>query len=291
MFSINNQSFVARCALILILIIRTFGVIPARADSVTRYVKWNVVGTNDGKSGTDAYLDHIVAGVGTNNKAVLSGFAITAKNTNDYDYPAPFSRTSGMHYWNGNTLPDNWLERFNYYRQAAGLPLVVESPAYSADLANHVNYMLLNVPTEGLWHGETLGLPGYTAEGAQAAAESNLFWFPSGVSYTTPAITIDGWMASIHHRYGMLRPDLVTTGYGFGCDSQNCSSGLNVIRGIVWDSTLRPNGVIYPGPNQVNVNRDIIITWQFTGQSTVALINASLKNPLQDLNTITTEKR
>ena len=56
-------------------------------------------------------------------------------------------------------LSQNWLERFNYYRQAAGLPSVIESPAYSADLAKHVTYMLLNVPTEGLWHGETPGHP------------------------------------------------------------------------------------------------------------------------------------
>jgi cysteine-rich secretory family protein len=187
-----------------------------------------------------------------------------------------------------NNIPDNWLERFNYYRQAAGLPSVVESLAYSADLAKHVNYMLLNVPTEGLWHGETPGRPGYTAEGAQAAAESNLFWFPSGVSYTTPAIAIDGWMGSIHHRYGMLNPDLVTTGFGIGCDTQNCGAGLNVIRGLVGGNAPRPDGVIYPGPNQSNVNTDIILTWQFLWEPTVVLKNASLRNSSGQLIPITT---
>ena len=68
-------------------------------------------------------------------------------------------------------LSKNWLERLNYYRQAAGLPSVIEASVYSAALAKHTNYMLLNVPTEGLWHGETPGYPGYTIEGAQAAAD------------------------------------------------------------------------------------------------------------------------
>ena len=187
-----------------------------------------------------------------------------------------------------NNIPENWLERFNYYRQAAGLPPVVESSAYSVDLAKHVNYMLLNVPAEGLWHGETPGRPGYTPEGHQAAAESNLFWFPSGASYTTPAVAIDGWMGSIYHRFGMLNPELVTTGFGIGCDTQNCGAGLNVIRGLVGGSNPRPDGVIYPGPNQINVNTDIILTWQFLWDPTAILKSASLRNSSGQLIPITT---
>ena len=132
-------------------------------------------------------------------------------------------------------LPENWLERFNYYRQAAGLPSVVESSEYSAALAKHVNYMLLNVATEGLFHGETPGHPGYTLEGAQAAAESNL-WFGGGSSFTSIA-AMDGWMGSIHHRYGMLRPDLETTGFGFGCTNQNTIPQFGII-GFECKSTL-----------------------------------------------------
>ncbi len=173
-------------------------------------------------------------------------------------------------------LSQNWLERFNYYREAAGLPPVIESSAFSAELGKHVNYMLLNVPTEGLWHGGTPGRPGYTPEGAQAAAESNLFWSPG--SDTTPAISIDVWMDSTHHRFGMLNPDLVTTGFGFGCDNQNCGAGLNVLRGLAWDSNPRPNGVFYPGLNQKGVNTNIILTWQFLWDPTVVLKSASLQN-------------
>jgi hypothetical protein len=176
-------------------------------------------------------------------------------------------------------LSQNWLERLNYYRQAAGLPAVVESPIYSADLVKHVNYMLLHVATEGLWHGETPGNSGYTLEGDQAARESNLFWFPSGALYGgSPAMAMDTWMGSIGHRFGMLNPDLITTGFSFGCDSNNCGAGLNVLRGVVWDTNPRPNGVFYPGPNQVDVNTDIIITWQFLWDPTIILKSASLQN-------------
>jgi hypothetical protein len=169
----------------------------------------------------------------------------------------------------------HWLERVNYYRQVAGLAAVVESQAYNADLAKHVAYMLFNVPAEGLWHGETPGRPGYTPEGDRAAEESNLLFGGSGI---TPAQAIDAWMNSIQHRYGILRPDLTTTGFGLGCDSQNCGAGLNVIRGIVWNTGLQPNGVIYPGPDQRGVNRGVTLTWQFLSDSTVALKSASLQD-------------
>src|SRR5215213_1464759 len=182
-------------------------------------------------------------------------------------------------------LSQNWLERVNYYRQAAGLPSVSESPVYSADLAKHVTYMLLNVPAEGLWHGETPGRPGYTTEGAQAAAESNL-WFPG--TYATHAMSIDVWMGSIHHRFGILNPDLSTAGFGFGCDTQNCGTGLNVIRGILWDTNPRPNGVFYPGSNQRNVNTDIAITWQFQWEPTIVLKTASLRNSSGQTIAVTT---
>lgn len=180
---------------------------------------------------------------------------------------------------NSVSLPTNWLDRLNYYRGVAGLPPVPESAGFSADLAKHVNYMLLNVPAEGLWHGETPGRPGYTPEGDQAAAESNLYWYPSGASYgANPAMAIDGWMASIKHRYGMLHPDLTLTGFSFGCDSKNCGAGLNVIGGIVWDSNPKPNGIVYPGAGQKDVNTDITITWQFYLAPTVVLKSASLKD-------------
>lgn len=180
---------------------------------------------------------------------------------------------------NSNQLSQNWLERLNYYRLMAGLPPVIEVQAYSADLAKHVNYMLWNVPVEGLWHGETPGRPGYTIEGDQAATESNLYWYSSSSSPNcSPAMAVDAWMSSIYHRYGMLNPDLTTTGFALGCDNRNCGAGLNVLGGLVWGSNPRPDGVFYPGWNQKSVNTDIILTWQFLWGPTVVLLDASLED-------------
>lgn len=153
--------------------------------------------------------------------------------------------------------PEDWLERFNLYRAAAGLPPVTEDLAYSDALAKHVNYMLLN--PDDIWHGETPGRPGYTPEGAQAAAESNLWFTGPG---TTDATAIDKWMRSVCHRYGMLRPELTATGFGSGCDSEYCAFGLNVLGSLngVYEA---PKGVVYPGEDQRGVRTTTTISWQF----------------------------
>lgn len=190
-------------------------------------------------------------------------------------------------------LPENWLDRFNLYRNASELPPVVEDPSYSSDLAKHVNYMLLN--PDDIWHGETPGRPGYTLEGAQAAAESN-FWFPG--PNTTAATAIDVWMGSMHHRFGMLRPELTTTGFAIGCNSQHCGTVLNVLRGLNGVTTAS-NGVIYPGANQRGVKTTEIISWQFepywgpdysSTNPLAILTSAALYDPQQRLVTITTSQ-
>jgi hypothetical protein len=178
-------------------------------------------------------------------------------------------------------LPENWLERFNYYRTSVGLNPVVEDPGYSEDLNKHANYMLLNVPEEGLWHGETPDRPGYTPEGAQAAAESNL-WFPG--ADTSPAIAIDVWMASLYHRYGMLKSTLTTTGFAMACDNLYCGTGLNVLRGLNGDD-YQQEGVTFPGTDVQCFDTNIIswISWQFDGEPTAILYQSTLMNSEGDI--------
>lgn len=153
--------------------------------------------------------------------------------------------------------PEDWLERLNLYRSAAGLPAVIEEPSYSDDLASHVNYMLLN--PDDIWHGESPDRPGYTPEGAQAAVESNLLFTGSGA---TDATAIDFWMGSVYHRYGMLRPELAATGFASDCNSEHYAFGLNVLRGLS-DAKLASDGVVYPGANQRGVRTTEVVSWQF----------------------------
>jgi len=169
------------------------------------------------------------------------------------------------------SLPDAWLARFNAYRTAAGLPAVQEDPAFSAADALHVQYMLLN-PDE-LEHNETASHPGYTADGQRAAQQSNLFRASPGF---TEAQALDGWMDDMPHRFGMLNPPLTRTGFAIGCNTQTCGAALNVIAGT--DGPNRPDGVVYPGAGQQNVQTNLI-TWQFGGfDPPVTLVGATLSD-------------
>jgi uncharacterized protein YkwD len=151
-------------------------------------------------------------------------------------------------------LPAQWLTRFNAYRAAAGLSPVTENAKMSADAAKHVNYMLLN--PDDFRHDEDPNRPGYTPEGQQSAKESNLAGGGPGFAHFQ---AIDNWMESLHHRFGMFRPELTTTGFALGCDTQRCFAVLNVIGGLNGSSNIKD--VVYPGNNQVNV-RTKKISWQ-----------------------------
>ncbi|MEI6046240.1 MAG: CAP domain-containing protein, partial [Chloroflexota bacterium] len=166
-------------------------------------------------------------------------------------------------------LPSQWLARFNAYRAAAGLPPVTEDAALSAADAKHVDYMLLN-PNE-MVHDEDPTHPGYSPEGQQAAKQSNL---ARGGSNNDP---IDMWMSDILHRYGMLKPELISTGYSFKCNAQGCGAALNVIAKTT--GTGLPDGVVYPGNGQQSVANLQYITWQFGSfDPVVTLVSASLKD-------------
>ena len=168
-------------------------------------------------------------------------------------------------------LPEHWLARVNAYRSASGLPGLTENAAFSAALAKHVNYMLLN-PSE-IGHSETPGNPGYTPEGKQAAAESNLYWYTGP---TPPPNPIDTWMESLLHRYGILNHELRVTGFALRCDQEHCAAGLNVIRGLEPGANPRPDGVVYPGSGQGRVNTGAI-SWQFDWEPTAVLTGATLR--------------
>ena len=156
---------------------------------------------------------------------------------------------------NTGALPGDWLGRFNAYRGAAGLAPVSEDAALTAAAARHISYMLLN-PDE-FKHDETPGLPGFTAEGQQAAKESNLFRSSPGFG---PADAIDGWMDSLYHRFGMLNAALTRTGFALNCDGRGCAAALNVLGRA--DGQPRPDGVVYPGDGQQGVTTSFI-SWQF----------------------------
>ena len=171
-----------------------------------------------------------------------------------------------------SAAPGPWLDRFNAIRAAAGLAPVMEQASLSSDAAKHVNYMLLN-PGE-FEHSEIPGHPGYTPEGNRSASQSNLFRSSPGF---TELDAINGWMESLFHRYGMLRPELVNTGFAIGCNAQGCAAVLDVINGLQ-PGIVAPASVVYPGNGQDGVSTKQI-SWQFRPfEAPVSLVSATLRD-------------
>lgn len=146
------------------------------------------------------------------------------------------------------TSQQDWLDMFNQYRAIAGLNPVTKNANYDYGLSLHIKYMLLN-PTSNM-HVEDPGNPGYTWEGADAGGQSNMIKLIGGTNLSVKD-TIDLWMATTKHRYHMLHPDLLQSGYNLNCDKTNCFSGLNVLQGLSPKNTKTE--VVFPGHNQVDV--------------------------------------
>ncbi len=170
-------------------------------------------------------------------------------------------------------LPTAWLPRLNSYRAAAGLPPVTEMPTATSGDDAHVNYMLVN-PNLPLVHNEDMTKPGATPQGNVAAQQSNLFAGSPGYNQTQ---AIDAWMESVMHRFGMLRPEFNTTGFGMDCSNASCGAALNVLSGLGSPSSIKD--VVYPGVNQQGVTTRVF-SWQFYPFDPIIVpVSASLRDP------------
>ena len=140
-----------------------------------------------------------------------------------------------------------WLVEINKYRLAAGLNPVTDNTSWDAALAAHLAY-LANTPASyrtGVYandHTENPASPWYSAAGAQAAADSNLY---AGAVGFTPLDFIDGWLAAPFHAVGILRPGLQQVAFVY--NSTTGDAGLNVISGLA-DLTPPTTPVLFPGP-------------------------------------------
>lgn len=187
-----------------------------------------------------------------------------------------------------------WLCLLNQYRTAAGLNTVANFPDYSAALALHTNYLLLN-PGQTDFHEEYPYNPGYTEEGEIAGSQSNMAWKASTDFQVQE--TMELWMKFSSHRYNMLHPDLEFSGFDLSCDTSNCASGLNVLGSLPLSYEVTEQNVYYPGDNQTGIPADIFpVTWgvymPWTGHEDdsdeVYLISADIFNQQNQKISITT---
>jgi hypothetical protein len=80
-------------------------------------------------------------------------------------------------------------------------------------------------------------------------------------------------MESLDHRFGMLRPELASTGFAHACAGQACRALLNVLGGLQLTPEL-PRSVVYPGSGQQGV-RTGLISWQFSPHGVAAVLSSA----------------
>lgn len=187
-----------------------------------------------------------------------------------------------------------WFCLLNQYRTAAGLNTVSHDSGFSSALALHTNYLLLN-PDQTNFHIEDPSRPGYTLAGEVAGGQSNMARKASTDFQVIE--TMELWMKFSSHRFNMLHPDLIRSGFDLSCDTINCASGLNVLGSLPPSYQVTEKNVYYPGDNQTGIPADIFpVTWGFympwTGSEDdgdeVYLISADIYNQQNQKISITT---
>ncbi|WP_322800485.1 CAP domain-containing protein [Thermoflexus sp.] len=127
------------------------------------------------------------------------------------------------------SLPAEWLSRLNAYRAMAGLPPVIEEPAWNDGCWKHARYMVKN---DIITHGEDPQNRWYTPEGDECGRNANVM---VSVSATAPdSDAIDVWMQAPFHAVGMLDPQLIRVGYGAYREADGgwqMGAALDILRG------------------------------------------------------------
>jgi uncharacterized protein YkwD len=144
-----------------------------------------------------------------------------------------------------------FVERLNRHRRAAGVAEVKANATLSKACDLHALYLCKNMrraEATGLnAHKELRELPGYTDEGASAAADSVIHIFGAKKDLF---VAVDALMATLYHRFAMLEPALTDAGVGWAFDPDGVAAVVMHVR------TLRGKAagpVAYPGDGQKDV--------------------------------------
>ncbi len=133
----------------------------------------------------------------------------------------------------------SWLVAMNFYRAMAGLASVSEDPTLSSGDNDHARYLALN---HTVAHAEDPTNPFFTPTGNAAGMASNV----AGGSPSSERGWVEEWMAAPFHALGMLRPGLVSSGFGSYNSASFASAALNVLSHATFGPPSHP--VEWPGP-------------------------------------------
>lgn len=146
--------------------------------------------------------------------------------------------------------PEDPIERVNYYRALAGVPLITADAVMNDGSQKHAVYMAAH---RQLSSSEDSADPLYTPEGDRAAQRGNL-WYGNGIGLWMPADAVDSWMNSPYHRLWVLYPQAERFGFGFTEDTTTLATAavLEVFgawnRNLPFDAPLK-----YPASGQAGV--------------------------------------
>lgn len=113
------------------------------------------------------------------------------------------------------------IARANEYRQQVGLAPLQSHAAIGTAAQNHANYYVTNAhdPAAQTYgpHGEVAGKPQFTGQWpSDRLKAANYPWFGGAeiIHFRGDAITsVDGWMATVYHRFPLLDPGAHYAGY------------------------------------------------------------------------------
>lgn len=142
------------------------------------------------------------------------------------------------------------VNHVNGYREKAGLGRVKLSPELSKACDLHALYVVRNEPKGLAAHDEDPEGIGYTLEGAKAGARSVLSQFRAS---ETLYDAVDGLMATLYHRLGVLDPELTEVGVGWAFRRDGMGQLVLDVgsTGARWEPRSYP--IVYPANGQTDV--------------------------------------
>jgi hypothetical protein len=147
---------------------------------------------------------------------------------------------------------DDFVERLNRHRRAAGVAEVKGHAGLSKACDLHALYLAKNIrrpEASGLnAHKELKELPGWTEEGAAAAPNCVIHIFGAKRDLM---VAVDALMATLYHRFEMIDPRLAETGVGWAYDADGVAVVVIHVGGKKGTAPADP--VAYPGDGQKEV--------------------------------------
>jgi hypothetical protein len=145
----------------------------------------------------------------------------------------------------------NWLQTMNYYRISSGLKPVLSDTKLINGTMKHVEYLTKTDPKlmTGKYaspHSENPASPYYSTAGITSGA-GNLTSSSTGLE----SEAIDAWMAAPFHSDGILRENLLRSGFAQAYDSKIglFHQGLSTLAGL--SNSKRSKNIYFPGNNSI----------------------------------------